>query len=73
MVFLLQYLKTGIATRVTVEAASKRWIKRWKDWGRTPRTTPGKVYQAYVELSSLTLDQMKDEIDRLCWPAHSVK
>jgi hypothetical protein len=69
LVFLQRYLKNGIATKLTIEAAEKCWIEQWKDWGGSPMTTPGKVYQAYTDLSSLTLDQMEDEIDWLCWPA----
>jgi hypothetical protein len=67
-VFLQRYLKNGIATKLTVKAAEKRWIEQWKDRGRSPTTMPGKIYQAYVDLSGLALDQMEDKIDWLCWP-----
>jgi hypothetical protein len=69
LVFLQRYLKNGIATKLTIEVAEKCWIEQRKDWGGSPMTTPGKVYQAYADLSGLTLDQMEDKIDWLCWPA----
>jgi hypothetical protein len=69
LVFLQRYLKNGIATKLTIKAVEKRWIEQWKDWGGSLTTTLGKIYQAYSDLSGLTLDQMKDKIDWLCWPA----
>jgi hypothetical protein len=67
-VFLQRYLKNGIATKDTIAAAESRWIDRWKDNGGTPTTTPSKVYMMYAANSGLTLDQMEDEMDWLCWP-----
>jgi hypothetical protein len=68
-VFLQQYLKNGIATKETIADAERQWIECWKDKGGTPSTAPSKMYQAFRELSSLTLDQMEEEMDWLCWPA----
>ena len=67
-VFLQRYLKNGIATKDTIAAAESRWIERWKDNGGTPTTTPSKVYTMYAANSGLTLEQMEDEMDWLCWP-----
>jgi hypothetical protein len=67
-VFLQRYLKNGIATKDTIAAAKSRWIDRWKDNGGTPTTMPSKVYTMYAANSGLTLDQMEDKIDWLCWP-----
>jgi hypothetical protein len=67
-VFLQRYLKNGIATKDTIAAAERRWIERWKDNGGTPTTTPSKIYRMYAANSGLTLDQMEDEMDWLCWP-----
>jgi hypothetical protein len=68
-VFLQRYLKNGIATKDTIAAAESHWIERWKDNGGTPTTTPSKVYTMYDAANSgLTLEQMEDEMDWLCWP-----
>ena len=67
-VFLQRYLKNGIATKDTIAAAESCWIDRWRDNSGTPTTTPSKVYTMYAANSGLTLDQMEDEMDWLCWP-----
>ncbi len=67
-VFLQRYLKNGIATKDTIAAAESCWINCWKDNGGTPTTTPSKVYTMYAVNSELTLDQMEDKMDWLCWP-----
>jgi hypothetical protein len=67
---LQRYLKTGIATKATIEDVEKHWVKRWKSCGGNPTTTPAKVYQAYTEQYGLDLDQLEAEIDWLCWPVN---
>ena len=66
-VFLQRYLKNGIATKDTIAAAESSWIDCLKDNGRTPTTMPSKVYTMYAANSGLTLDQMEDKMDWLCW------
>jgi hypothetical protein len=68
LVFLQRYLKNGIATKSTIKAAEKRRIEQWEDQGGSLTTMPRKIYQAYTDLSGLTLDQMEDKINWLCWP-----
>jgi hypothetical protein len=69
--FLQCYLKTGITTKVTIKDAEQRWVERRKNRGGTPVMTPLKVYQAYTEEYGINLNQLKDEIDWLCWPVNS--
>jgi hypothetical protein len=71
LVFLQRYLKNGIVNKETIGDAEHHWVERSKDYGGYPGATPSKVYLAFVGHSSLTLDQMEDKIDWLCWPATS--
>jgi hypothetical protein len=68
-VFLQRYLKNSIPTKDTIADAECHWIKHWKDRGRSPTTTPSKMYQVFAEQIRLTLEQMEDKMDWLCWPA----
>jgi hypothetical protein len=69
-VFLQRFLRNGIANKDTIVDVERRWVKRAKESiGPHGTITPSKVYQAYAEHSGLTLEQMEDEIDWLCWPA----
>ncbi len=72
-VFLQRYLKNGIATKDTIVDAEHCWIERWKDCGGSPTTTPSKVYKAFTDQSGLTLEQMENKMDWLCWPATSTE
>jgi hypothetical protein len=75
-------MKHGIANKETIADAEQRWVDRAKDYF-APRdrtkdssfvsrsTTPSKVFQPFAERSGLSLDQMEDEIDWLCWPTDS--
>jgi hypothetical protein len=70
-VFLQRYLKNGIANKETFADAERCWVEHSEEYGGYPGATPSKVHQAFAEHSSLTLDQMEDKIDWLCWPATS--
>jgi hypothetical protein len=70
-IFLQRYLKNGIATKETIAEAKRRWVDPWANQDNPPGRTPSKVYQAFVEHSGLTLDQMEAKMDWLCWPATS--
>jgi hypothetical protein len=70
-IFLEKYLKNGIATKETMAEAERRWVDHWAHQDDPPGRTPSKVYQAFVEHSGLTLDQMEAEMDWLCWLATS--
>ena len=75
-------MKHSIANKDTITDAEQCWVDRAKD-SFTPRdhakdssfvsrgTTPSKVFQAFAERSGLSLEQMEDEIDWLCWPTDS--
>jgi hypothetical protein len=81
-VFLQRFMKHGKANKDTISDAEQRWVNRAKD-SFAPRdrakdssfvsrgTTPSKVFQAFAERSGLSLEQMEDEIDWLCWPTDS--
>jgi hypothetical protein len=43
--------------------------KWWKDRCGSPSTMPSKVYMAFAEQSGLTIKQIEDKMDWLCWPA----
>jgi hypothetical protein len=68
-IFLQRFLRNGIANKDTIAYAERRWVKRAKESIGPHGATPSKVHRAYAEHSSLTLEQMEDEIDWLCWPA----
>ncbi len=68
-VFLQRFLRNGIAYKDTIADAECRWFKHAKESINPHSVTPSKVYQAYAEHSGLTLEQMEDEINWLCWPA----
>jgi hypothetical protein len=70
-VFLQRFLRNGIANKDTIADTERRWVKRAKESIGPHGATPSKVYQAYAKHSGLTLEQMEDEIDWLCWPADS--
>jgi hypothetical protein len=70
-IFLQRYLKKGITTKETIAEAERCWVDRWAHQDDPPGRTPSKVYQAFVEHSGLTLDQMEAEMDWLCWPETS--
>ncbi len=78
-VFLQRFMKHGIVNKDTIADAEQHWVDRAKDsfapWDRAKDssflsrgTTPSKVFQAFAERSGLSLEQMEDEIDWLCWP-----
>ena len=81
-VFLQRFMKHGIANKETIADAEQCWVDRAKEYF-APRdhtkdsssvsrgTTPSKVFQVFAERSGLSLDQMEDEIDWLCWPTDS--
>jgi hypothetical protein len=68
-IFLQQFLRNGIANKDTIADAECRWVECAKESIGPHGATPSKVYQAYAKHSGLTLEQMEDEIDWLCWPA----
>ncbi len=81
-VFLQRFMKHGIANKETIADAEQRWVDRAKEYfaprDRTKDSssvsrgnTPSKVFQVFAERSGLSLDQMEDEIDWLCWPTDS--
>jgi hypothetical protein len=63
--------KTRIVTKATIKDAKQRWVELRKNHGGTPATTHLKVYQAYTEEYGIDLNQLKDEINWLCWPVNS--
>jgi len=72
-VFLQRFMKHGLANKDTIADAEQRWVDRAKETQPPRGTTPSKVYQAYAERSGMTLEQIEDEIDWLCWPADSTE
>ncbi len=72
-IFLQWFMKHGMANKESIAKAEQCWVERAKDSHVPRNTTPSKVYQAYAEHSGLTLEQMEDEIDWLCWPTNSTE
>jgi hypothetical protein len=72
-IFLQQFMKHGMANKESIAEAEQRWVERAKDSHVPCNTTLSKVYQAYAKCSGLTLEQMEDKIDWLCWPADSTE
>jgi hypothetical protein len=70
-VFLQQFLRNGIANKDVIADAERRWVERAMESISPHGATPSKVYQAYDKHRDLTLEQMEDEINWLCWPADS--
>jgi hypothetical protein len=72
-IFLQRFMKHGMANKESIAEVEQRWVEHAKDSHVPRNTTPSKVYQAYAKRSGLTLEQMEDEIDWLCWPTNSTK
>ncbi len=70
-VFIQRFMKYSMANKDTIAKAEQRWVERAKDSHGYRGTTPSKVYQAFAKRSGLTLEQMEDEINWLCWPTDS--
>jgi hypothetical protein len=68
-IFLQRLPRNGIANKDTIADAEHCWVERAKESIGPHGATSSKVYQAYAGHSGLTLEQMEDEIDWLCWSA----